>query len=66
MECLDTKIIVRHLTRDIALYLSYHFLSFVDCLCVAHAERLGNIDVMSFDKGFDRIHSDTGVSRIEP
>lgn len=52
--------------RAFELYVAHHFLSFVDCVCVAHAERLGNIDVMSFDKGFDRIRADTAVNRIEP
>ena len=54
--------------RATELYRTASHLSFVDCLCVAHAERFGAAPVLSFDRGFDRrsLHSETPVRRVEP
>jgi len=40
--------------RSLALYEAHPQLSFVDCLCVAYAEREADRTVITFDRGFDR------------
>jgi predicted nucleic-acid-binding protein len=54
--------------RAIDLFEATGAVSFVDCLCVAHAERLGGVPVLSFDRGFDRasLRAETAVRRLEP
>jgi predicted nucleic-acid-binding protein len=54
--------------RAIDLFEATRAVSFVDCLCVAHAERLGGVPVLSFDRGFDRasLMQETAVRRSEP
>ena len=49
--------------RALALYSTVARLSFVDCLCVAFAEREANPEVLTFDRGFNRVPS---ITRIEP
>jgi predicted nucleic-acid-binding protein len=53
--------------RALELYLRHRALSFVDCLCVAHAERLGADGLLSFDQGYDRVsvRADTAIRRVE-
>lgn len=49
--------------RALDLYGSSPFLDFEDALAVAHMERLGVIEIVSYDRDFDRL---TGVRRAEP
>ncbi len=53
--------------RALDLYLAHSHLSFVDCLCIAHAEREADRAVLSFDEGFDRasVRSSTPVRRTD-
>jgi len=54
--------------RAVDLFEATRAVSFVDCLCVAHAERLGGVPVLSFDRGFDHpsLRQETVVRRSEP
>jgi predicted nucleic-acid-binding protein len=54
--------------RAIDLFMAARAVSFVDCLCIAHAERLGGVPVLSFDRGFDHaaLTRETAVRRSEP
>lgn len=45
------------------LYAAYPFLDFEDALIIAHLERSGSEELMSYDRHFDRV---PGVHRIEP
>lgn len=49
--------------RALELYATVSLLSFVDCLCVAYAEREDVSTVVTFDRGFDRVAS---ITRLEP
>jgi predicted nucleic acid-binding protein len=49
--------------RAIDLYGAYAQLDFEDALAVAHMERLGIKEIVSFDRDFDRI---PGITRVEP
>jgi predicted nucleic acid-binding protein len=49
--------------RALELYAIHTSLSFVDCLCVAYAEREPDSTVVSFDRGFDRVPD---ITRHEP
>ena len=49
--------------RALDLYASSPFLDFEDSLAVAHMERQGVREIVSYDKDFDRV---TGVQRVEP
>jgi predicted nucleic-acid-binding protein len=49
--------------RALELYATFARLSFVDSLCVAYAEREANPEVMTFDRGFNRVPS---IIRTEP
>ena len=51
---------IRH---ALGLYAAYPFLDFEDALIVAHLERSGSDELMSYDRHFDRV---PGVQRIEP
>src|SRR5689334_14367779 len=54
--------------RALDLYLAQPALSFVDCLCIAYAERESDAAVLSFDAGYDRstVRAATRVRRNEP
>ena len=45
------------------LYASFPFLDFEDALAVAHMERQGVKELLSYDRDFDRI---PGITRVEP
>lgn len=49
--------------RALDLYGSSPFLDFEDALAVAHMERLGITEIVSYDRDFDRL---AGVARVEP
>jgi predicted nucleic acid-binding protein len=49
--------------RALNIYADYPFLDFEDALIIAHLERSGSEDLMSYDRHFDRV---PGVHRIEP
>ncbi len=49
--------------RAIEVYGAHSPLDFEDALAVAHMERLGIKEIVSFDRDFDRV---PGVTRIEP
>jgi len=49
--------------RALDLWDDYPALDFEDVLTVAHMERLGLADLLSYDTDFDRIHK---VQRVEP
>ena len=53
----------RSFMRALDLYSTHSFLDFEDAMTIAHMEREGIMDVLSYDKDFDRI---PGVTRIEP
>ena len=49
--------------RALDLFASAPFLDFEDALAVAHMERLGMTEIVSYDRDFDRV---AGVRRFEP
>jgi uncharacterized protein len=49
--------------RALDVYSSNDRLDFEDCLTVAHMERLGLAELISYDRDFDRIEN---VKRVEP
>jgi len=54
--------------RALDLYLRHNPLSLMDCLCIAHAERLRAVGIVSFDRGYDgaAVRAETAVRRSEP
>jgi predicted nucleic acid-binding protein len=53
----------RAVLRALELYAAHRFLDFEDALAVAHMERRGITEIVSYDTDFDRI---AGITRIEP
>lgn len=53
----------RVVLRALDLYAAYEFLDFEDALAVAHMEREGCEEIVSYDRDFDRVPS---VRRAEP
>lgn len=53
----------RTYSRALDLYATHGFLDFEDALAVAHMEREGISEIVSYDKDFDRV---AGVTRSEP
>lgn len=53
----------RTVLRALDVYAAYPFLDFEDALSVAHMESAGISEIVSYDRGFDRV---AGVSRVEP
>jgi uncharacterized protein len=51
------------LVRALDLYALYPFLDFEDALSVAHMEYGGLDEIVSYDRGFDRVE---GIKRVEP
>jgi predicted nucleic acid-binding protein len=51
------------LLRGLDLYATYTFLDFEDALSVAHMESAGISEIVSYDRGFDRVEE---VVRVEP
>jgi predicted nucleic acid-binding protein len=49
--------------RALDLFVAHRQLSFADALNVAHLERLKVTEIVSFDRGYDRV---PGVTRQEP
>ncbi len=49
--------------RALDIYASSAFLDFEDALAVAHIERRGVDELLSYDRDFDRVQ---GITRIEP
>lgn len=49
--------------RALDLYAAHQFLDFEDALTVAHIEREGMSEVVTYDRDFDRV---PGVRRVEP
>ncbi len=49
--------------RALDIYASSPFLDFEDALAVAHMERRGIVEILSYDRDFDRVG---GISRLEP
>lgn len=49
--------------RALDIYSAYPFLDFEDALAVAHMERRGTPEILSYDRDFDRV---SGVNRVEP
>jgi predicted nucleic acid-binding protein len=49
--------------RALSLYVQYPVLDFEDALSVAHMEAAGITEIVSYDRGFDRVE---GVVRVEP
>ena len=49
--------------RALDIYASSPFLDFEDALAAAHMERHGISEIVSYDRGFDRV---PGVRRVEP
>src|SRR3954467_13638665 len=49
--------------RALDLFVAYRRLSFMDALCISHAEHLGDSTVITFDRGYRNIE---GVTREEP
>ena len=49
--------------RALDLYASSAFLDFEDALAVAHMERRGTAEIVSYDRDFDRV---SGIRRTEP
>jgi predicted nucleic acid-binding protein len=49
--------------RAFDLFGAHPFLDFEDALAVAHMERLGISEIVSYDRDFDRV---SGVKRVEP
>jgi predicted nucleic acid-binding protein len=57
---LEHKDVILH---ALDLYSSHPFLDFEDALSVAHMESAGIDEIVSYDRGFDRVE---GIKRIEP
>lgn len=53
----------RVVLRALDIYAAYEFLDFEDALAVAHMEREGAGEIVSYDRDFDRVPS---VRRAEP
>lgn len=53
----------RSVLRALDLYAQYNILDFEDALEVAHLERLGTNEILSYDTDFDHV---PGVKRSEP
>ena len=53
----------RTLLRALSLYGTHSFLDFEDALTIAHMERQGVPEILSYDRDFDRV---PGVARVEP
>lgn len=53
----------RAILRAMDLYSTYAFLDFEDALSVANMESARISDIVSYDRGFDRVD---GVTRVEP
>ena len=51
--------------RALDLYAAYP-LDFEDALSVAHLERQGITDLISYDRGFDRVANTSNIARMEP
>lgn len=51
--------------RALDLYASHPFLDFEDALAVAHMERRGITEIMSYDRDFDRVQA-AEIGRVEP
>jgi len=51
------------LLRALDLYALYPVLDFEDALSVAHMESAGVDEIVSYDRGFDRVE---GIKRVEP
>lgn len=49
--------------RALDLYAEHSFLSIEDALSVAHMERQGISEIVSYDRDFDRV---PGIARLEP
>ncbi|MBI2917404.1 MAG: PIN domain-containing protein [Chloroflexi bacterium] len=49
--------------RALDIYSAFSFLDFEDALAVAHMERRGTQEVLSYDRDFDRV---PGMIRVEP
>lgn len=49
--------------RALDLYAAHRFLDFEDALAVAHMEREGISEIVTYDKDFDRV---AGIKRVEP
>ncbi len=49
--------------RALDLYAHYPFLDFADALGVAHMEAKGIVEILSYDRDFDRV---PGVARVDP
>src|SRR5687767_10473464 len=49
--------------RALDLFAQYRRLSFMDALCIAHAEHLGDATVVTFDRGYRNIE---GVTPVAP
>lgn len=49
--------------RALDLYASSSFLDFEDSLAIAHMERRGVRELLSYDRDFDRVQ---GIQRVEP
>ncbi len=49
--------------RALDVYASSPFLDFEDALAVAHMERQGVSEIVSYDRDFDRV---AGIKRVEP
>ena len=49
--------------RALDIYSTYPFLDFEDVLSVAHMEAAGIHEILSYDRGFDRVE---GIVRVEP
>jgi len=45
------------------LYAASHFLDFEDALAVTHMKQQGCGEILSYDRGFDRV---SGIARVEP
>lgn len=53
----------RVVLRALDVYAAYEFLDFEDALAVAHMERAGVEEIVSYDRDFDRVRS---IRRAEP
>ena len=53
----------RAILRAVEVYSDYSFLDFEDALSVAHMEAARINEIMSYDRGFDRVE---GIVRVEP
>jgi predicted nucleic acid-binding protein len=53
----------RTVLQALSLYAAYPHLDFEDALALAHMTRLGIDEIVSYDRGFDRV---AGITRQEP